>query len=162
MPGKYPPHLASPQRGEGKGEGEYVDSVIRAAVEDAQSEYLLETKELAELEKKVRQLLDDPRFKPFFFLSEGESVFPEKDVVDSRGNTRRIDRLIIRQDCVEIIDYKSSGEGLLEQRRQLAEYIDIVKEIYPDSEIRGVLIYLDSLKMVEVPPHLTSPARGEV
>ena len=140
--------------------GADVDSVIRAAVEDVQSEYLLETKELAELEKKVRQLLDDPRFKPFFFLSEGESVFPEKDVVDSRGNTRRIDRLIIRPayakasagkpDRIEVIDYKSSGEGLSEHRKQLAEYLGIMREIYPDSEVVGILIYLDSLKMIEI------------
>ena len=71
-------------------------------------------------------------------------------MVDSRGNTLRIDRLIIKAGCVEVIDYKSSGDGLSEHRKQLAEYLGIVKEIYPDSEIRGVLIYLDSLKMIEV------------
>ncbi|MCX5642674.1 MAG: PD-(D/E)XK nuclease family protein, partial [Candidatus Omnitrophica bacterium] len=150
LAGEISPHLASPQRGEGKGEGGIVDSVIRYAMGDVQSKYLLETKGLAELEKKVRRLLDDPRFKPLFFLSEGESVFLEKDVVDSRGNTRRIDRLIIKLNRIDVIDYKSSGEGLSEHRKQLAEYVDIIKEIYPDSEVVGILIYLDSLKMVEV------------
>ncbi|MFH2068976.1 MAG: UvrD-helicase domain-containing protein [Candidatus Omnitrophota bacterium] len=130
--------------------GADVDSVIRTAIEDVQSEYLLETKELTELEKKVRRLLDDPRFKPLFFLLEGESVFAEKDVVDSRGNVRRIDRLIVKPNRIDVFDYKSSGEGMPEHRKQLAEYIDIVKEIYPDKEVAGILIYLDGLKMVEV------------
>ena len=150
LAGEISSHLASPRRGEEKGEGEYVDSVIGAAMKAVQSEYLQGTGEWAEPEKKVRQLLGDPQFKPFFFLAEGEAVFPEREVVDSRGNTRRIDRLIVKQGRVEIIDYKSSGEGLSEHRKQLAEYIGIVEEIYLDWEIRGVLIYLDSLKMVEV------------
>ena len=85
-------------------------------------------------------------------------------MVDSQGNTRRIDRLIIKPAYakasadrsagkpgkVEIIDYKSSGEGMLEHRKQLAEYLRIIKELYPDSEVSGVLVYLDSLNIVEI------------
>ena len=130
--------------------GADVDLVVRTAVNDAQSEYRPGTKELAESEKKVRRLLDDPRFKSFFFLAEGESVFLEKDVVDSRGNTRRIDRLIVRPGRIDVLDYKSSGEGLSEHRNQLVEYIGIVKEIYPGSKVVGILVYLDSLKAVEI------------
>ncbi|MFH0796421.1 MAG: UvrD-helicase domain-containing protein [Candidatus Omnitrophota bacterium] len=132
--------------------GADVDLVIRLAVESGRSEYLLEARETAEFEDKVRRLLDDPRFKKIFFLPEGESVFREKDVVDSQGNTRRIDRLIIKPGKVEVIDYKSSerSEVRLEHRKQLAEYLRIIKELYPDSEVSGVLIYLDNLAMVEV------------
>ena len=94
-------------------------------------------------------LLDDERLKPFFF-AEGAEVFQEKEVVDRFGNTKRIDRLIVGKKSVQIIDYKSSKDASDQDRAQVSEYMRIAAEIYPKKEIKGLLIYLDTLELEEV------------
>ena len=42
-----------------------------------------------------------------------------------------------------IVDYKSSREDTGIYQKQIREYIDIIKEIYPQKKVKGFLIYLD-------------------
>ena len=97
----------------------------------------------------VKSLVEDEKFKPFFHVEEG-NVSREREIVDSSGNARRIDRLIVTPAEARVIDYKSSKDASGAQEKQIAEYIDIVKSIYPGLKIRGFLIYLDTLEMDEV------------
>lgn len=97
----------------------------------------------------VKRLLKDKRCRPFFFLEEG-AVYQEKDLVDSKGDSKRIDRLIVKEKEAWIIDFKSSKEMALKDEEQLKGYIHIVKDIYPDKKVKGVLIYLDDLSIKEI------------
>jgi hypothetical protein len=58
--------------------------------------------------------------------------------------------LIIRDKKIWIIDYKSSAESQKEHRQQLAEYIQIIKDIYPHHSVKGFLLYLDKLVLEEL------------
>ncbi|MFH0790106.1 MAG: UvrD-helicase domain-containing protein [Candidatus Omnitrophota bacterium] len=122
-----------------------------------------------ELEMVINHLLSKEELKPYFELAEGE-VYLEKEIVDSFGNTKRIDRLVVQSKHVWIIDYKSAfGGNKHADNAQIAEYIKIVQDIYPHtnyrekvfktsigvgvypySEIHGILIYLDDLSVEEV------------
>jgi hypothetical protein len=60
---------------------------------------------------KIKALLKDPRFKELFFCGTGR-VFTEKEVVNRFGDTKRIDRLILKDDEAVIVDFKSGTEWL--------------------------------------------------
>ena len=106
-------------------------------------------KKLNEYISIVQNLLDEEKFKSFFYLKEG-ALFQEKEIVDSSGKTKRIDRLIITAKEAWIIDYKSSKDELEIQQEQIIGYLNIVKSLYPGLEVKCFLIYLDTLALEEI------------
>ena len=81
----------------------------------------------------------------------GRRVFREFDVCDGSGNVNRMDRVVVDPDGVLVVDYKTGSEPDPERRSkfeeedraQVARYVALMKEIYPDRPARGVLAYLD-------------------
>jgi len=107
-------------------------------------------KNLDEYISTVGSLLEVEKFKPFFYLKEDSFLYQEKEIIDSDGNTKRIDRLIITGKEVWIVDYKSSREELETHKKQIIQYMNIVKSLYPQLKARCFLIYLDALMVEEV------------
>ncbi|MEK7876984.1 MAG: hypothetical protein AAB325_12430, partial [Pseudomonadota bacterium] len=106
-----------------------------------------EFEDFSELETKIKALLNDSRFKELFFC-EGNRVWTEKEVVNRFADTKRIDRLILKDDEAVIIDFKSGiEEG---QVKQVEEYIELIRAIYPGKKVRGCLLYVDELLIKEV------------
>lgn len=106
--------------------------------------------DFAECLAAIEKVLKDERCREFFDLADGEDVFTEKDIVNLQGHTRRIDRLIVRESTVDIVDFKSGFEREEEQQAQVREYMDLTKTVYPQKKVRGFLLYLDEVKVVEV------------
>lgn len=104
--------------------------------------------DLSSHQGQLTELLDCEKLKRFFYC-DGE-VFTEKEVVNSYGHTKRCDRLIIMEDTVQIVDYKSSVDVQGRDREQIEEYKEILKSIYPDKVIEGYLIYFDSLEVEKI------------
>ncbi|MEK6646827.1 MAG: UvrD-helicase domain-containing protein [Candidatus Firestonebacteria bacterium] len=100
-----------------------------------------------EFEEVIRKLIEKESFKKFFFVEDGY-VFQEKEIVSSTGDTKRIDRIIIKQNEIWIIEYKSSEKEL--HKKQVMEYIDLLKNIDISKKIQAFLVYLDTLSMEEV------------
>jgi len=48
------------------------------------------------------------------------------------------------------VDYKSSREELETHKKQIIQYMNIVKPLYPQLKARCFLIYLDALMVEEV------------
>jgi len=84
----------------------------------------------------------DPNTQPFF--NSRFQSFNEKELVDKYGNLRRIDRLVLADDKIMIIDYKTGEEYKKEHQEQIMEYANLIKEIYPDRLYEGWLIYIDT------------------
>lgn len=124
------------------------DEVIKDAIEKTKMNFLYFT-EFDELEKIARKTVNDNKLKNFFYLEKG-NVYTEKDIVDTSGNTKRIDRLILLDKEVWVVDYKSSKEGRERYDVQMDEYIKLISNIYPDLKIRGFFIYLDNFNFEEV------------
>lgn len=78
--------------------------------------------------------------KPFF-ESSGEEVFVEKSFVDAEGKTIRVDRLILKEDTVIVIDFKT-GEMEEKYLTQLVRYGEILKEIY-ERKVCCYILYFD-------------------
>jgi len=85
-----------------------------------------------------------------FFYTVNDHVFCEREIVDSRGDTKRIDRMIVRAGAVDIIDFKSSREEEESHVRQVKSYLKVAAELYASKNVRGWLIYLNDRSVQEV------------
>jgi ribonucleoside-diphosphate reductase beta chain/exodeoxyribonuclease V beta subunit len=125
-----------------------IQRLIRESLELAKSKFVF-IEDSSYYETKITKLVTQEDLKNIFYVHEGQ-VFCEKEVADKSGNLKRIDRLIVKDDEVWIIDYKSSQEALEEQIKQALGYKQIIGEMYPTRRIRSFLVYLDKLKLEEL------------
>lgn len=101
------------------------------------------------IENQTTALLSKEELKDFFFSADG-LIYQEKEVVNNFGDTKRIDRMIVKEKEVWVIDFKSSRAGDEKDKTQVLGYIDIVKDIYQDKKARGFIIYLDNGDIDEI------------
>jgi ATP-dependent exoDNAse (exonuclease V) beta subunit len=128
--------------------GQNKNIVIDLAIDNIRTIYPF-VKDFTTVKEKVAQLIEKEKISPFFYISEG-TVYIEKEVVSSSGSTKRIDRLIVKEKEVWIVDYKSSKEAREEHLQQLADYIGIIQEIYPKRVVDGFIVYLDDFSVEKV------------
>ncbi|MCX5698810.1 MAG: UvrD-helicase domain-containing protein [Candidatus Omnitrophica bacterium] len=119
--------------------GKDPDAELNRCLELGQSRFP-EFDDFAGLQVKIKTLLKGPRFKELFFCEAGR-VFTEKEVVSRFGDTKRIDRLILKDDEAVIVDFKSGTEEE-GQTGQVKEYMDLISAIYPKKKVRGCLLWL--------------------
>ncbi|MBI4982152.1 MAG: UvrD-helicase domain-containing protein [Candidatus Omnitrophica bacterium] len=124
------------------------DLFIRNAFQKAKQRFL-NFDDFPGCEKITRRLFSDKDFLEYFYLKDAK-VYQEKEIVSRSGDTKRIDRLIIKKDEAVVIDYKSARMLGQDYQKQVKEYMELIKEIYPSLIVRGVLIYLDDLTIEEV------------
>jgi len=96
-------------------------------------------------EDVLRRFLEDERFRQFFFAGN-KKVFQEQEIVDNKGNTRRVDRLVVGEKEAYVIDYKTSAEKHDRDFAQMQEYVSLLRGIFPGKEVKGFLVYLDTLE----------------
>jgi len=98
---------------------------------------------------KIEELVEKKDLRQFFYAGQA-CIFREKEVVNFYGDARRIDRLIVDERNVLIVDYKSTMVSEEKDQNQMREYLNIIKDIYPKREVRGFLIYLEDGSLKEV------------
>ncbi len=81
--------------------------------------------------------------REYFLEKEGRVVMNEEEFLDSRGNLYRMDRVIKDKEKITVMDYKTGSERLNAYERQLRQYINVLKEIYPDKAVEGVIAFID-------------------
>lgn len=97
----------------------------------------------------LRKILNLPKIRELF-SEKNNPAYNEKEVVDKQGNLKRIDRLILKEKEIIVVDYKTGESYSEEHAGQIKEYIDILKEIYPNRSYRGLLIYIDTKEIREI------------
>ncbi|BCX80088.1 RecB-like helicase [Campylobacter sp. 19-13652] len=104
------------------------------------SEYakLLEASVLSDIKTRAEALINHDKFKE---LLNGAKASKEQDII-ALNKQRRLDLLLVKNDELIVIDYKSSRQNESDNLAQLREYLDMLKSIYPQKRIRGVLFYL--------------------
>ncbi|MBP7216208.1 MAG: UvrD-helicase domain-containing protein [Candidatus Omnitrophica bacterium] len=101
------------------------------------------------LEATVKKLLEHRDLASYFNVADG-MVHQEKEVVNAFGDSKRIDRLIVKPKEVVIIDYKSTKEGSQDYRAQVQEYMQIMKSLFPKRAVKGAVVFLDDLSVEEI------------
>ncbi len=128
--------------------GQNKDLAVKQAIEKTRLKFPYIDK-FADYENCIKDLLGNKELNCYFEDADAE-IYLEKEIVDRRGDTKRIDRLIIKQKEIIVADYKSARADNDVYHGQIREYMGIIKEIYPEFIIRGVLIYLDDFSREEV------------
>lgn len=100
---------------------------------------------VSEIKELIIDVINHPDMKKFF-SPEHEKIFNEFEVVDKEGIIHRIDRVVVDEDSVTVIDYKT-GYPHEEHFLQLKLYMSIISEIFSNKTVKGCLYYID-LKQV--------------
>jgi len=76
----------------------------------------------------------------------GRVVMKEQELADSRGRLFRVDRVIVDPEEVTVIEYKTGSAGVDGEKHaaQMANYLDIVGEVYKGRRIEGIIAYVDA------------------
>jgi hypothetical protein len=85
--------------------------------------------------------------RPWF--EKGVMNVREVDVVDARGELHRIDRVVIGEEALEVIDFKV-GRREEDHPAQVALYKGLVKDMFQRPTL-GYLLYIDEPSLVAVP-----------
>jgi len=103
-----------------------------------------------EIGRSLKDFFDNPDFRYFFEGGPGISFFNEREIVDGSGNTFKIDRIVVRPDIVEVIDYKTGETRYASHADQIRHYGKLIAELHPDKEVKRFLLYIDEGEVVEV------------
>ncbi len=86
---------------------------------------------------------------PFFWPEDGAIVWRERELVDARGELHRLDRAVLGKTSIVVAEFKTGEERYALDLAQLGRYQEILSGIYPDREIKGVLVYLRRRRIVQ-------------
>lgn len=95
------------------------------------------------IRQKIGQLVAGDKAREFFYLPHAAQVMCELELVNSHGDTRRLDRLIVLPKEILIVDFKTSDAHAAQHRKQLKEYQALVQKLYPSHMVRADLVFFD-------------------
>ncbi len=103
-----------------------------------------EQKQLAEL---LHSIFEIPIVNNWF--EPKNKVLTEIGIIEKNGKVHRPDRVIINENNVIVIDYKTGQEEIEKHKNQLTRYMNLIKEMNYKN-IEGYLLYTDLLKIEKV------------
>ncbi len=108
--------------------------------------YLLSEKEMEDIKNRILCALKDKRF-----LNLLKGKIKKEQPVIYKGELKRIDLLIQKENEWIVIDYKSSEKNRTEHQKQVNRYKTLLKEIFK-IPVRGYLFYLkeENIELIEV------------
>ena len=117
---------------------------------------IIEAAERQEITAQVCGILSDPRFAPLFGAdSLGEAPLAAT-LPDGRVIAGTMDRLLIRDDEIAVIDFKTgrvpANEAAIPQSHlaQMAAYTEALGVIFPGRPIRASLLYTAAPRLFEL------------
>jgi ATP-dependent exoDNAse (exonuclease V) beta subunit len=127
--------------------GPELERIIKRVNDELMTDYSVET-----MKKDLLEFLNHEEVSPYFQAMPGRVVKKEQEYSDLRGNLFRMDRVVFEENRVSVIDYKTGTdrEAVKEYISQLKNYIRILKEIYPDRNIEGVIACVDLMEISRV------------
>jgi len=110
-------------------------------------EGLIDQNQMNQLMVKVRQVLSNQLIRPFFMPEN--NIKTEAVILREDGNVYRPDRVIIREDEVTVLDFKT-GKPKKEQEKQISLYGKLLNEM-GFKEVKKYLVFVEpDVNIVEV------------
>ncbi len=134
----------------------------------------LTTEQRDEMRDAVMAVLGDARFAEAFGPhSRPEVALAGQVGVNARGEalllSGRIDRLVVTDERVLIIDYKSNRpapdraeDAAVAYQRQMAGYVALLQQIHPDKQVEAALLWTDGPKLTPLSEALVKLRLGEI
>ena len=100
----------------------------------------------------IHGCLVGPGLRDWFIPNEHRTVHREQEIANRDGALYRADRVVVDLKTVTVIDFKTGGdENEAEYRTQVRNYVELLREVYPEKEVRGCLAYVDLQIVRNVP-----------
>jgi ATP-dependent helicase/nuclease subunit A len=113
-----------------------------------------------EIRREILAVLDHPEFAALFG-PDSQAEVPLVGLIGRHALSGQIDRLVVAEDRVLIVDYKSlrpppaaESEVAPIYVRQLAAYRAALEQIYPDREIRCALLWTEGPRLMPISPEI--------
>jgi len=84
------------------------------------------------------------------WFSPSYTVWKEKEIVDGDGNLHRPDRVIIKEDEVVLIDYKTGKEPISRYKTQINTYRRILEDYFINKDVSAYIVQIDAGKVVKI------------
>jgi len=102
--------------------------------------------EMATLWSQVQHLLSLPQLAHFFDVRQHQSASNELAYINTKGELKRIDRLVEFESEVWVLDYKlGDSEDVARYRMQMQEYRSAMQSVYVDKTLRCALLFADGV-----------------
>lgn len=153
--GCVPPPPAVGSYREASSGGARFGTLLHAALEALAQDLPLppaSTPEAHRANDAARHLLTVPEVRPFFDPVQVRQAWNELEIAEADGHVRRADRVVLFDDAVWVLDYKSGDpepELLADYHRQVAAYRRLLTPMFAPRPVRGALIFADG-RVVEV------------
>jgi len=122
----------------------------------AQKLHKLEPEEQDAIARETMAVLEHPEFAPLFAPGSRAEV-PVVGLIDGRALNGRIDRLVVTDTAVLIVDYKTNRPPPTDAAavspayvEQLAAYRAALERIYPGRRVRTLLLWTDGPRLMEL------------
>lgn len=117
-----------------------LERLIRRVNDELKTDYPVES-----LKRTLLEFLNHEDITPYFKAEPGRIIKKEQDFSDPSGTLFRMDRVILEEGRVTVIDYKTGTDKEAEKEylSQLKNYMRILREIYPGRNVEGVIAYVD-------------------
>ena len=120
--------------------------------ETRQEGILGEDEEWEAIVSRIREGFRDPLVASWF--KTGNAVYNECGIAGTNAETGqpevlRPDRVVIREGCITVIDYKFGHPSRL-YSEQVRTYMNLMKQMYPRHEVKGYLWYIMAGKTIRV------------
>ena len=100
-----------------------------------------------ELEAVMVRFFSHAPFRKFFAPEEGSTIYREKELVDSKGDAYKPDRIIVHKDFIEVIDFKTGETRSPDHVEQVNNYGRLLERIHEGREVRKYLLYMDENRL---------------
>ncbi len=120
--------------------GPELERIIKRVNDELMTDYSTEP-----TKRDLIEFLNHEEISPYFRGMPSRTIKKEQDFSDPEGNLFRMDRVILEEDRICVIDYKTGPDKKAEKEyiHQLRNYMRILKGIYPDKHVEGIIAYVD-------------------
>jgi ATP-dependent exoDNAse (exonuclease V) beta subunit len=122
-------------------ENKNINDVISNAVKTVKRRFFFENVDFVK-EKLERLFSSQEVFR--LFMYDIDKVYNEKEVVNADGESFRIDKLIVTDSEVMIVDFKISDHDEIKNRKQLNDYVSLVSEIYLSKRVFAYIVDIEN------------------
>ena len=121
---------------------EDADKVLK----DLQLNGLIDKEQVQQLTARINELLSDPEITPFF--AEKWQVLTEREILSPAGDAYVPDRVLIGEDELQIVDYKTGSKTKeQEHRKQINKYTGLLQQM-GYTNIKKFIIYTEEQEKV--------------
>ena len=123
----------------------YIDDVEKV-LKDLKLNGLIDNEQTQQLSARINDLLADPEITPFF--SEKWQVLTEREILSPTGDTYVPDRVLIGEDELYIVDYKTGSKTKeQEHKKQINHYAGLLQQM-GYTKIKKFIIYTEEQEKV--------------